>query len=256
MGGICRCRSQGSPRAPPHRSTTARGPLPERRPPPLASPRGSYDYQRRPNNVASPPPLQHPQPQRQWSASLPSADRYTNNASRGLEAGLGNSPAPVTTSAAGGGGYMSAGAGVSEFDTSLGLRLDYEAAAAYLAIPPVGAIVLLILERSSDYVRLGWAGLGSVLVNTSLQADNHRQAKSCLTVLGGLTLRFKLLMFHAWQSSLLFTAMFILHLIFSWSTFLWWVLLLVDLGLMAFLALRAYEVPIFGQLASRILDDE
>ncbi|KAK8112861.1 hypothetical protein PG984_013387 [Apiospora sp. TS-2023a] len=191
---------------------------------PLASPRGSYDYQRRPNNVASPPPLQHPQPQRQWSASLPSADRYTNNASRGLEAGFGNSPAPVTTSAGGGGGYMSAGAGVSEFDTSLGLRLDYEAAAAYLAIPPMGAIVLLILERSSDYVR-----------------------------------------FHAWQSSLLFTAMFILHLIFSWSTFLWWVLLLVDLGLMAFLALRAYrdadtldryEVPIFGQLASRILDDE
>lgn len=120
---------------------------------PLASPRGSYDYQRRPNNVASPPPLQHPQPQRQWSASLPSADRYTNNASRGLEAGFGNSPAPVTTSAGGGGGYLSAGAGVSEFDTSLGLRLDYEAAAAYLAIPPVGAIVLLILERSSDYVR-------------------------------------------------------------------------------------------------------
>ncbi|KAK7911882.1 hypothetical protein PG985_014363 [Apiospora marii] len=190
---------------------------------PLASPRGSYDYPRRPNNVASPPPLQHPQPQRQWSSSLPSADRYTNNASRGLEAGFGNSPATVATSA--GGGYMSsAGAGVSEFDTSLGLRLDYEAAAAYLAIPPVGAILLLILERSSDYVR-----------------------------------------FHAWQSSLLFTAIFIIHLLFSSSTFISWVMVLVDLGLMAFLALRAYrdadtldryEVPIFGQLASRILDDE
>jgi hypothetical protein len=42
---------------------------------------------------------------------------------------------------------------VSEFDTSLGLRLDYEACLAYLAFPPLGAIVLLILERQSDYVR-------------------------------------------------------------------------------------------------------
>lgn len=43
---------------------------------------------------------------------------------------------------------------VSEFDTSLGLRLDYEACLAYLALPPLGAILLLILERNSDYVRL------------------------------------------------------------------------------------------------------
>lgn len=50
---------------------------------------------------------------------------------------------------------------VSEFDTSLGLRLDYEACLAYLVAPPLGAILLLILERKSDYVRyvlraLGW----------------------------------------------------------------------------------------------------
>ena len=43
---------------------------------------------------------------------------------------------------------------VSElFDTSLGLRLGYEACLAYLAFPPLGAILLLILERKSDYVR-------------------------------------------------------------------------------------------------------
>lgn len=42
---------------------------------------------------------------------------------------------------------------VSEFDTSLGMRLDYEACLAYAAFPPLGAIVLLILERNSDYVR-------------------------------------------------------------------------------------------------------
>lgn len=42
---------------------------------------------------------------------------------------------------------------ISEFDTSLGLRLDYEACLAYLALPPLGAVALLILERNSDYVR-------------------------------------------------------------------------------------------------------
>jgi uncharacterized membrane protein len=47
--------------------------------------------------------------------------------------------------------------------------------------------------------------------------------------------------FHAWQSSLIFTAVFIVHLIFSWSTFLSWVIFLGDLGLMAFMALKAYR---------------
>ena len=42
---------------------------------------------------------------------------------------------------------------VSEFDTTLGLRLDYEACLAYLAVPPIGAILLLMLEHQSDYVR-------------------------------------------------------------------------------------------------------
>ena len=42
---------------------------------------------------------------------------------------------------------------LSEFDTSLGIRLDYEASFAYLALPPIGAIFLLIVERNSDFVR-------------------------------------------------------------------------------------------------------
>jgi hypothetical protein len=89
--------------------------------------------------------------------------------------------------------------------------------------------------------------------------------------------------FHAWQSSLLFTAMFVLHLIFSWSTVLSWLIFIADLGLIGYLTLRAYrdgefllpilhsgywlmgliadtldrcEVPFFGRLASSILDDE
>ncbi|KAH8649951.1 hypothetical protein BX600DRAFT_473861 [Xylariales sp. PMI_506] len=175
------------------------------------SPRASYDRQQQQrSNMASPPPLQHPQPQRQWTSTLPGA--Y-----------------PAAGGGGGGGGGMGGGSveggyGVDAFDTSLGVRLDYEAAAAYLAFPPLGAIILLILERKSDYVR-----------------------------------------FHAWQSSLMFTVVFIVHLLFSWSTFLSWVVFLADLGLMAYMALKAYrdadtldryEVPVFGAIASRILDDE
>ncbi|KAI6080134.1 hypothetical protein F4821DRAFT_252190 [Hypoxylon rubiginosum] len=173
----------------------------------VASPRASLDnrrpyspsqqQQQQRGGFASPPPLQHPQPQRSWQPTLP------------------------------GGGYASeagGGAYVSEFDTSLGIRLDYEACLAYVGLPPLGAIILLILERKSDFVR-----------------------------------------FHAWQSSLVFTVIFIIHLIFSWSTFLSWVIFIADLCLMGWLALRAYrdadtldrfEVPIFGHIASRILDDE
>jgi len=106
----------------------------------------------------------------------------------------------------------------------LPIRLDYEACLAYLLLPPAGGVLLLLLEHKSDYVR-----------------------------------------FHAWQSSLLFTCLFVLHLIFSWSTFFSWVIFLGDLGLIGYLTYRAYtdadtldrcEVPLFGPLASRILDDE
>lgn len=88
--------------------------------------------------------------------------------------------------------------------------------------------------------------------------------------------------FHAWQSALLFTAIMIFHLLFSWSRFLSWMFFIGDLVLMVWLALKAYqdadtldryspsclyvlhswltghrfEVPFFGRIASRILDDE
>lgn len=77
----------------------------------------------------------------------------------------------------------------------------------------------------------------------------------------------------------------ILHLLISWSRFLNWLLFIADLGLMAFLAYKAfcdaeildrydnhrhknqasgylisskprYEIPFFGRLASRIVDEE
>ncbi|PYH78970.1 UPF0132 domain protein [Aspergillus uvarum CBS 121591] len=71
--------------------------------------------------------------------------------------------------------------------------------------------------------------------------------------------------FHAWQSSMLFTVMFIIHLICSGSSFLSWLLFVGDLAMIGFLSMRAYrdvdtldhfEVPIFGRLANSFVDDE
>lgn len=45
------------------------------------------------------------------------------------------------------------GAQMDVFQTRLGLRMDVEACLAYLVLPPVGGVVLLILEHRSDYVR-------------------------------------------------------------------------------------------------------
>ncbi|KZF19771.1 hypothetical protein L228DRAFT_263624 [Xylona heveae TC161] len=122
------------------------------------------------------------------------------------------------------GGGPSSRSNVDLFETSLPLRLDYEAMLAYLLLPPAGGVLLLLVEHKSDYVR-----------------------------------------FHAWQSALLFTGIFILHLLLSWSRFLSWLLFICDLALIGWLTLRAYrdadtldrcEVPFFGRLASSFLDDE
>lgn len=59
------------------------------------------------------------------------------------------------------GGAGGAGAGdietdrldVNLFETSLPLRLDYEAMLAYLLLPPAGGVFLLVVEHKSDYVR-------------------------------------------------------------------------------------------------------
>ena len=45
------------------------------------------------------------------------------------------------------------GVDVNLFETSLPLRLDYEAMLAYLLLPPLGGVLLLIVEHKSDYVR-------------------------------------------------------------------------------------------------------
>lgn len=116
---------------------------------------------------------------------------------------------------------------VSEFETSLGLRLDYEACLAYLVSPPLGAILLLILERKSDYVRYV-RFLGDVCFFGVLGHDRDADFDMFTR-------------FHAWQSSLLFTALFVVHLLFSWSTFLSWLFFLGDLVLIAWLVFHAYR---------------
>jgi uncharacterized membrane protein len=91
--------------------------------------------------------------------------------------------------------------------------------------------------------------------------------------------------FHAWQSALLFAFLFVIHVIFSWSSVLSWIIFSADIVLIGWLTFRAYrdgmllcssphvnfqhaadpgtaetldryEVPVFGPLASSILDDE
>ncbi|KAI5815758.1 hypothetical protein BZA77DRAFT_315010 [Pyronema omphalodes] len=141
---------------------------------------------------------------------------------------LPNSPPPpplLPTHQPGGGWPMTGGRDtVNQFETSLPIRLDWEAVMAYVLLPPAAGVLLLITEHKSDYVR-----------------------------------------FHAWQSSLLFSCLVVLHLILSFSAFLSYTLLFVDLGLIGYLSMKAYqdadtldrcEVPFFGPLASSILDDE
>lgn len=132
-----------------------------------ASPRASLDATIRTftppkaNPTQSPPPLQHPQPQRAWNGF----DGRPNSWGADERAAAMSS----TTSAMPGAFPI---AEVSEFDTSLGIRLDYEASMAYLIIPPIGPIILLILERNSDFVRYGLAKRDkSMVIFTDCAAD-------------------------------------------------------------------------------------
>lgn len=79
-------------------------------------------------------------------------------------------------------------ANINLFDTSLPLRLDHEAMLAYLLLPPAGGVFLLLVEHKSDYVRYAHP----------LQQEGWMAA-----------LTYPLHRFHAWQSSLVFTAMFV-----------------------------------------------
>lgn len=150
-------------------------------PPPPEDPRVS-----RVSGLRSPPPRPFSPSQRTSTevANLPRPSAFTGGSYASNTAAGGNDRA----------------VDLEAFQTSLPIRLDYEAMIAYLALPPAGGVFLLLAEHKSDYVR-----------------------------------------FHAWQSSMLFTAIFFVHLIFSWSTVLSWILFACDLLLMTFLASHAYR---------------
>ena len=87
------------------------------------------------NNARSPPPVR-PNTEPFAASSLPTPNHFSNEP-RGFGAGDGE------------GGRLD----VNLFETSLPMRLDYEACLAYLALPPAGGVFLLVTEHKSDYVR-------------------------------------------------------------------------------------------------------
>jgi hypothetical protein len=86
-------------------------------------------------------------------SALPSPSHFlsggqTQRTSQDGFRGFGNDP-EAAAGPSGGGGRLSLGA----FETSLPIRMDYEAMLAYLLLPPAGGVFLLLFEHKSDYVR-------------------------------------------------------------------------------------------------------
>ena len=100
----------------------------------------------------SPPPNRTTSPR---NARSPSPNRPTTD-----PFGASTLPAPYHFSdrprshAGFGGDHIESGRqSVDLFETSLPVRLDYEACLAYLLLPPAGGVFLLLVEHKSDYVR-------------------------------------------------------------------------------------------------------
>jgi hypothetical protein len=113
-----------------------------------------------PTKSPSPRPKAKPQPNIARAVSPPTSPSYQNNteffnpgngwpsaSTDGEFADRGEANMPAR------GSLWGTRSGVDLYETSLGIRLDWEACLAYLAFPPAGAIVLLIFEHRSDYVR-------------------------------------------------------------------------------------------------------
>ncbi|KAL9062443.1 MAG: hypothetical protein Q9157_008921, partial [Trypethelium eluteriae] len=110
---------------------------------------------------------------RNISEVLPSPGQYADGANDSYQNGSGqyfDDPAAAEegrvtgeeeeASGFGGGGSGIGGVGrgwngrdVDVFETSLPLRMDYEACVPYLLLPPAGGVLILLLEHKSDYVR-------------------------------------------------------------------------------------------------------
>lgn len=113
------------------------------------------------------------------AAESASNTRFSDNDWEAEEGGLPlsgdrRSQGPTSGSSGARGGFGN-GLGADErsvdpYNTSLPMRLEIEAVAAYVGLPPAGGALLLMFEHKNDYVR-----------------------------------------FHAWQSSLVFTVLFVSH---------------------------------------------
>jgi len=204
------------------------------------------------------------------SPSTSSTPFYTDNTTDDIEDDADFLPDPSSFEDAGGRGRRFLGFGnrraanvdteVDLFATSLPIRLDIQALLCYVALPPVAGAVLLVLEHRSDYVRyVFFLTLDTLRAREEVYGEQIECTKK-RRVLTRCDDRF-----HAWQSSLLFTFLFLIHLIFSFSKFISYSLLIVDLLLITFLAFHAYrdaqtlgrwEVPWIGRLASSFVDEE
>lgn len=107
----------------------------------------------------SPPLTKSPSPRPQIpkiaasALSPPSSPSYQNdiayfNPERAWER---STPAQVESST----GFWRSRSAIDLYETSLGIRLDWEACLAYLGLPPAGPVALLMFEHRSDYVRYG-----------------------------------------------------------------------------------------------------
>ena len=97
-------------------------------------------------NTRSPPP-NRPTTDPFGASSLPAPNHFSDE--------------PRSNAGFGGGDPESGRLDVNLFETSLPLRLDYEACLAYLLLPPAGGVFLLLVEHKSDYVRYVLSGLGT-----------------------------------------------------------------------------------------------
>lgn len=90
-------------------------------------------------NPRSPPPQNRPSTDPFSSAALPPPSHFSDEAR--------------SNGGFGGGDVEGGRLNVNLFETSLPIRLDYEAMLAYLLLPPAGGVFLLVTEHKSDYVR-------------------------------------------------------------------------------------------------------
>jgi hypothetical protein len=118
-------------------------------------------YQESPetNRALSPPPIEGRRsfsPGNRRSPALPSPTNAPKPSANPW-APIDDSSARVFGNGGGSGGFggdIESGRGrLNEFETSLPIRLDYEACLAYLLLPPAGGVLLLVMEQKSDYVR-------------------------------------------------------------------------------------------------------